>query len=176
MISKRIEDQTEQILNDLQITELPVPINKIAEYNNLEIHPFDFGENISGVLVIDPSKDKGVIGLNPLESKVRQRFTIAHELAHFILHRSSRESLFVDKDFRVLFRKQESSIGNGEFKREQEANAFAASILMPKHLVEEKIKELSIDLTDENAIKTLANMFEVSIMSMTYRIANLKLI
>lgn len=171
MIRKRIEEIASQILNDLNINELPVPISSIAESIGLKIYPYDLGENISGALVID--KGQGIIGINPLESSVRQRFTIAHELGHFILHKNS-ESLFVDKDFKVLFRNQESS--TGELKREQDANAFAAAILMPKKLLAEKISALAVDLTDEESIKDLAKMFDVSVTAMTYRIINLNLI
>jgi len=172
MIRKKIEEVTAQLLDELNINEIPVPIRKIAERIGLNIHPYDLGENISGVLVIE--KEQGTIGINPLESSVRQRFTIAHELGHFILHKNNNDSLFVDKDFKVLFRNQEST--TGELKREQDANAFAAAILMPKNILKKKIDELSLDLTDEDAVKSLAQMFDVSAIAMTYRIANLHLL
>lgn len=171
MIKKRIEDIASSILDDFNISELPVPIASVAERVGLKIYPFDLGENISGTLVID--KGQGVIGVNPLESPVRQRFTIAHELGHFVLHKNI-DSLFVDKGFKVLFRNQESS--TGEFKREQDANAFAAAILMPRKMLEGKINDLDIDLTDESSVKELANMFDVSVIAMTYRIMNLNLL
>lgn len=40
---------------------------------------------ISGLLVINPSGT--TIAYNQVESRVRRRFTVAHELGHFILHR-----------------------------------------------------------------------------------------
>ena len=168
MISKKIEGLATQLLSELNINELPIPIRKIAELKGLIIHPFDLGANISGVLVID--KEQGTIGINPLESPVRQRFTIAHELGHYLLHRES-ESLFVDKHFKILFRSQGQT--STEIKKEQDANAFAAAILMPKNRLEEKINESSFDLTDDEAVKRIAQMFDVSVMAMTYRIANL---
>lgn len=171
MNRKRIEEIASQILADLNNYELPVPIKRIVESLGLNIHSYDLGDNISGVLVIN--KDQGIIGVNPLESSVRQRFTIAHELGHYILHKNSNESIFVDKDFKVLFRNQESS--TGEHKREQEANAFAAAILMPQRMLIEKIQEHFIDLTDELAVKRLAQIFDVSVMAMTIRISNLNL-
>lgn len=171
MNRKRIEEITDQILTGLNTNELPVPIKKIAEHLGIKIHSYDLGENISGVLVIN--NDQGIIGVNPLEPSVRQRFTIAHELGHFVLHKNSNESIFVDKDYKVLFRNQESS--TGEHKREQEANAFAASILMPTKLLIEQIQNHFIDLTDEDAVKRLAQMFNVSVIAMTIRISNLNL-
>ena len=55
----------------------------------------------------------------------------------------------------------------------QDANAFAAAILMPKNKLEEKINNSSLDLTDDEAVKKIAQMFDVSVIAMTYRIANL---
>ncbi len=164
-----IEKKAQSILSELKIESTPTPIRKIAISRGLVIKHFDFGDEISGTLVI---KDKqGIIGLNPSESGVRQRFTIAHELGHFELHKDN--DLFVDKEFKVHFRNQVSA--TGEIRHEQEANSFAAAILMPKNLLESKIKKLDLDLTDEHAIKELAKIFDVSAISMTYRIANLNL-
>lgn len=169
MILKKIEEKTAQILSELDINELPIPIKKIADYIGVQIQSYDLGENISGVLVI--KNDRGIIGVNPNESSVRQRFTIAHELGHYVLHKNTNESIFVDKDFSVLFRNQDSS--TGEYKREQEANSFAASILMPKGMLEEQIQKHFIDLTDEIALKGLAKKFDVSLIAMTIRLSNL---
>ncbi|WP_460881211.1 ImmA/IrrE family metallo-endopeptidase [Pontibacter rugosus] len=93
------------------------------------------------------------MGYNPVESVVRQRFTIAHELGHFVLHQKYSE-LFIDKE-KPLFRNQESS--TGEHKREKEANAFAAAILMPQFLIFQEATKIGIKFIDEAAIKKLAS-------------------
>jgi Zn-dependent peptidase ImmA (M78 family) len=95
-------------------------------------------------------------------------------LGHYLLHSNNKDSLFVDKEFKVLFRDHASS--TGEHKQELEANAFAAAILMPAEKLKEQIKQLALDLTDEDAIKRLAQVFDVSAIAMTYRIANLDLL
>ena len=170
MFNKRIERLTTKILEELKIEKLPIPIHKIAEFRGLIIKPYDLGEDVSGVLVIEGGK--GIIGFNPNESTVRQRFTIAHELGHYELHKDGNE-LFVDKDFKVLFRNHNSS--KGEIIKEQEANAFAAALLMPEHFVRKEIEKYSFDLTNENSMKKLAKTFNVSVPAMTYRISNLGL-
>jgi Zn-dependent peptidase ImmA (M78 family) len=149
---------------------LPVPVNKIAESRGLTIKPYDLGEAVSGVLVI--KQGVGTIGINPTESMVRQRFTVAHELGHFELHNDGDE-LFVDKAFKVHFRDQNSS--KGEIKKEQEANAFAAALLMPEKFIRKEIEKHSFDLSDEDSMKTLAKTFNVSVPAMTFRISNLGL-
>lgn len=171
MYLKRVEQKSSEILRQLGISETPVPIREIARRLGLTILPYDLGDNVSGVLVVN--KGSGTIGYDPTESSVRQRFTIAHELGHYVLHGSSKDELFVDKEFKVLFRDQRSS--TGELKREQEANSFAASILMPEELLRKEIGIHAYDLTDEDAIKKLAKIFDVSPLAMTYRISNLNL-
>jgi len=75
------------------------------------------------------------IGYNSFESEVRQRFTLAHELGHFILHSDNKDDyLFVD-NAKVMFRTNKTS--NQDYRREREANIFAASILMPQSLIKD---------------------------------------
>ncbi len=170
MLNKRIEKLTIEILDNLGIKSLPVPVDEVAKKRGLEIKAYDLGENVSGVLVMDAGK--GTIGYSPTESKVRQRFTIAHELGHYELHKQD-IGLFIDKGFAVLFRDQNSS--SGEIKKEQEANAFAAALLMPEKLLIKEIKKHNFDLGEEVTMKELAKYFYVSVPAMTFRIANLNL-
>ncbi len=171
MISKRIEKMISNILDDFGITKLPVPVEEIAKKRGLEIKAYDLGVNVSGVLVMEAGK--GTIGFNPNESKVRQRFTIAHELGHYEMHKQD-NGFFIDKEFQVLYRDENSS--TGELKKEQEANAFAAALLMPEKFVLKEIKNHSLDLSDENSMKELAKRFNVSVPALTYRIVNLNLL
>ena len=72
------------------------------------------------------------------------RFTIAHELAHYILH-TKETKLFVDKQ--VLYRDGKSS--TGEILQEREANAFAASLIMPGKLITEEVEKLKHENKDK---------------------------
>ena len=67
-----------------------------------------------------------MIGVNEDHHSNRQRFSIAHEIAHFVLHHGD---TYIDKGYRVHFRDLES--GSGTKREEMEANAFAAALLMP---------------------------------------------
>ncbi len=169
-MSKKIERITNNILEELNITKLPIPVDEIAKKRGLDIRAYDLGENVSGVLVMESGK--GTIGFNPTESKVRQRFTIAHELGHYELHKQD-NGFFIDKEFKMLFRDHNSS--TGEHKKEQEANAFAAALLMPEKFVVKEIKNHNLDLSDEDSLKELAKLFNVSVPAMTYRVTNLNL-
>ena len=173
MILKKAEDAAKELLESLEITSLPIPIEKIASKLKLSVMPYEFGSSVSGALFV--KNGVATIGINPTESKVRRRFTIAHELGHFLLHKNEQETLFIDK--KVLFghfRDEESS--TGERKKEREANAFAAALLMPTNILKKEIDNIFEDdheLTDEEAVKTLSNRFEVSQMAMSFRLSNL---
>lgn len=177
---KRIEEIVEQLLKSLNITTAPTPVRKIAGKLGLIIRAYDLGIGVSGALFLD--EDVAVIGVNPEESRERRRFTIAHEIGHFYLHKRS-SALFVDKDVllrgkkiggvQVLFRDGNSS--TGELKLEREANAFAAALLMPASILAKEITSLNLEdyAHDEDIIKELAKKFGVSSIAMTYRLTNL---
>lgn len=172
MVSKSIENQAQQLLQEMNIKRPAVNVEKIAKARGLKVIPYELGD-VSGVLYVD--KGKGTIGYNPNESEVRRRFTIAHELGHYELHRLNKE-IFVDngkKQFKALFRDHRSS--TGEDLLEQEANAFAAALLMPRNLLIKEIEKRHIDLSgdDDNVIRDLAEKFNVSLQAMTIRIGNL---
>lgn len=170
---KIIERKAEKIVSDFCGSRPPVNVSNIIKKLGLIHKEHDLGANVSGVLYIE--KGTGIIGYNSGESPERRRFTLAHELGHYILHRFDKE-LFVDqKKFKVMYRDESSS--TGELKQEREANAFAAAILMPKEMLLKEIQKFHFDLAgeDEDMIKKLAAKFEVSTQAMTYRIANLNL-
>lgn len=168
MLIKKIENRASSILSEFNITKAPVDIKAIVLKKGITIKPYDLGENVSGMLVI--KGDEGIISYNPTESIVRQRFTMAHELGHFILHKKTQD-VFVDKQFQVHFRNENSA--TGQDNQELEANSFAAAILMPKDLLLTEIKKHDFDLGDEFAMKELAKLFNVSLQAMTFRMVNL---
>lgn len=171
-MSKRIESEVVDILGKFNVTKAPVPVEKIALKMNLSVTPADLGPGVSGALMI--SDGKASIGVNQMESKVRRRFTIAHELGHYILHRYS-QNLFIEK--KVFLRDEGSS--TGEEKKEREANSFAAALLMPESFlrleIDRAIKSDSLQ-NDEALIAFLARKFDVSEMAITYRLMNLNYI
>ena len=93
MVSKSIENHAQRILEEMKIKRPAVNVEKIAKERGLKVLPYELGDDVSGVLYVD--KGKGTIGYNPTESEVRRRFTIAHELGHYELHRLNKE-IFVD--------------------------------------------------------------------------------
>lgn len=170
---KAIESKVTALLSELGEITLPIRVEEIAKRRGLRVMPYPLKEDVSGILVIEDGK--GIIGYNLNESSVRRRFTIAHELGHFELHKDE-GSLFMDKRFKVLFRSQNTQQALATQRLEQEANAFAAAILMPEDLLKKEIANKEFDLGCEETLEELATVFNVSSTAMYYRMANLKII
>lgn len=169
---EQIEQQAEKVLRDTKAWQVPVPIDVVARGLSLKAEASDLGDDISGLLVVE--KGRGAIGYNSTHARVRQRFTVAHEIGHYVMHvkNSTHSRLFIDKY--VAFRDDESSAGNDW--EEVEANALGAALLMPARLVRDEIKKRKLDLDDEDDLSALAKQFLVSTSAMSYRLVNLGLL
>jgi Zn-dependent peptidase ImmA (M78 family) len=107
-----------------------------------------------------------VIGVEISQSAERQRFTIAHEIGHLVLHDLG--EVHVDK---VNFRSSLSS--TAENVEEVEANAFAAALLMPRALVMADLQGQVVNIEDDRQIDWLSKRYGVSNQAMTYRLINI---
>ena len=167
-----IERRAERLLHESSAWRVPVPIERVSDNLNLTTYASAQGEGISGVLVVEGRH--GAVGYNPTHPLVRRRYTIAHEIGHYVLHvkDSAQQSLFVDRY--VAYRDDQSS--EGKDWQEVEANAFAAALLMPESLVRHQIRRQGFDLDDEDDVASLAKNFRVSTSAMSYRLVNLGLL
>lgn len=163
MILDKIEVRAQEILDNLGIKILPIPVEDIADKQKIKISRAP-SKDFSGILI---RKDEhALIGINNSEAPVRQRFSIAHELGHFFLH--PKNDTFVDH------RKELNKYDTKSFK-EVEADHFAAALLMPKKFLEEDVNKLGCKFISEKEIKILSHKYEVSDEAMTYRLINLHL-
>jgi Zn-dependent peptidase ImmA (M78 family) len=170
-----IEQITTDLLNQYDMMTAPIDVKALIKKLKIKLELVDFGDEISGVLVTEKGKTK--IGYSKNESSQRQRFTLAHELGHFILHvKDSTDKLFVD-NVKVMYRKQ--AFTRTEKMQEVEANQFAASLLMPKDIVMERYNHLinkNSSIIDDEIVTELSGDFKVSQLAMNFRLSNLGLI
>ncbi len=167
-----IEKFTEDLLRRHDLFKASIDIKKIVKKESIPLIPYELGDEISGMLVLENGQAR--IGYNQDHHKVRQRFTIAHELGHYFLHSKSDEDKLFLSHAQVMFRKNTSK--EVSFKKEKEANMFAASILMPKFLIEEaydKILNENSKIDDDQIVWHLSTQFVVSQLAMSYRLKNL---
>ncbi len=164
-----LERRAEQLLADVGLNTAPVPMAQVAAHLGIKIKLADLGEDCSGVLV--RNGDRAVIGVNREHHPNRQRFSIAHEIGHFVLHKGD---TYIDKGYHVHFRDLES--GSGTKHEEMAANAFAAALLMPAEWVREAFYQQPFDLTEDDVLEMLAEKFKVSTLAMTYRLMRLRML
>lgn len=134
-------------------SEPPVRLATVAQALGIRLRASTLPVGISGEIRPDPESPAGfTVRVNRHDAVRRQRFTIAHELSHFLLHRDQIGDGIVDD---VLYRSEISDA------REAEANRLAADILMPRSLVAEWVdRARALGVTD--IPKYLAEKFEVS--------------
>jgi len=151
--------------------EPPVDVELVARALGVEIRYQSLDEGTSGFM-LRPFQGKPIIGVNSDHHPNRQKFTIAHEIGHFVLHGDA-PTVLVDEGI-VHFRDDKSSTATDP--REREANAFAAELLMPETAVRQELNGRPIDAFDENAVRGLAVRFGVSTQAITLRLKNLGLV
>ena len=117
---------------------VPVPIQDLcARLGILGIENLDTSE-FEGGLVTDAKRSDGTI-LVKHGGELRRRFTIAHELGHFLMasHVPDQPGRFLCKSSDLL--RLMAKAGDQRQRREVEANRFATLLLMPPHLLREAI-------------------------------------
>jgi len=161
---KRIEDIEQKArevlgnyLGDLQTIAPPIDVATILKKLNIKLYLADFNDSaVSGTY----ERSNNAIYVAADDPKTRQLFTVAHELGHYFLEPDKKEEVF--------YRNQINEFTNTDGS-EQEANWFAASLLMPRELVEKYWNQ-------DNDIEILAARFAVSIAAAHWRLKNLGLV
>lgn len=148
-----------KILQMAECKTPPIDPLAVAKKLNIPVFDWDFPEDVSGIFATNA---RGVcIGVNNNHPYVRQKFTIAHELGHWVFHRNT--DLLIDFHSGVISEDEEFN------KNETQANQFAADLLMPKDWIEQ-------DYTGPNEFSTLASKYGVSEQAFWYRLVTLKLV
>lgn len=136
----------------------PVDVREMAEGLGLNVWRKSLTGDVSGMILRD-HKHGGKAGysifVNAAHPRTRQRFTIAHEIAHFLLHRD-RIGDGIEDD--ALLRSGLSTL------EEVQANKLAAKILMPLHLLRREMNAGTRKLPE------LARKFGVSPQAMSIRL------
>lgn len=165
---KKLEKQAEKLVREAGITKIPVPVGAVAKHLGIEVAEEDLGEDCSGILIREG--DSAVIGVHADHHEHRKRFTIAHEIAHYTLHKGE---AYIDQ-FHIDLRS--NNPGSATKQEEDEANRFAGALLMPADQVRKAFAEQRIDPSRDDEIPEMAKRFKVSVQAMTKRLMHLDLI
>lgn len=170
----KAKQKAQQVIQEARIRVLPIPVEDLARRLGARLSYEPFDEDISGMLA--RLEGGTVIGINTAHAATRQRFSVAHELGHLVLHQG--RSLILDKrEVRIDLRDRNSASGTD--MQEIEANAFAAELLMPQQMVLDVVAKAvakSPRISADDFIREAASRFEVSVQAMEYRLASLGVI
>lgn len=179
IINKEIESFN--IRQALPEDKIPVNIEEKIRKENIELdkYCFDLKEDILGEIKKENGKFK--INIQARDHYYRKRFTMGHELAHFILHKEILgdgvdDGKVGDKLYRTMFRKNDKITS----KEEVDANRYSAKLLIPDDLAnyiysnffKDFKKDDSLDI-DLNFLDFLSKKFQVSTAVVSFRIKNL---
>lgn len=138
----------------------PVDVAAIANNFGLRIFQDTLPSGVSGKLWKNPSfgtTSGFVIIVSKAESLFRQRFTAAHEIGHFILHKH-----MIGEGIEENYLLRAKGVST---KEEVDANQFAADLLMPFPLI-----ETLVETNNCTNLKDLANALQVSEIAMAIRL------
>jgi len=112
--------------------------------------------------------DAAVIGVNSRHHRNRQRFTIAHEIAHLILHDFE---VHIDRDFRAGTRwlvRSDTDVA------EVEANLLAVELLIPYAMLLADLGDAGMDFEQHADVGPLAKRYGVSQQTMMHRLVRMQ--
>ena len=152
-IRENLEDLTSRILINNDMYNIPVDPIKIAKTYDIEVYQGELDNKIAGAIRYYKENNKFEILVNKKDSIVKKRFTIAEELGYYILYEEKlkKEEIHVNLIDKIIN------------KEEKEVEYFAGALLVNKTLLE-KI------YNSNSTILELAQLFKVSISSMTLRL------
>ncbi|MCG1032941.1 ImmA/IrrE family metallo-endopeptidase [Bacillus amyloliquefaciens] len=141
----------------LHVKTIPFDLDDFINKIGVELRRVALADDISGKL--QKNEDgKWTISVNCLHHPKRQRFTLAHELGHYFLHRN-RAIEFVDK---ALYRSSQMD------SMEYEANNFAGALLMPRKILIDFIQKKGANA------EVIAEYFDVSVLAAKIRVETLQ--
>jgi Zn-dependent peptidase ImmA (M78 family)/transcriptional regulator with XRE-family HTH domain len=162
-----IQQTAERVRIGLGQNEPPINVFLLANQLGILVHPTFLDKAAAIVNREDegsqPPRPPWIL-VNSTQPVERQRYSIAHEIAHLLLHEGER----VIEHPHLYMRHFD--------QKEIEAESFAAELLMPRALLEESIKKVDTKKPLEMGVFTLAYLYQVSFTAMSVRLYNLNVI
>ena len=161
----------QMILDRLGIEEVPIPIVAIMKSLNFQVVAGELKDEISGIIGIDDDlaknfKSSKVIAINNKDNVGHQRFTMAHELAHYLFD--------FDVSNQIVYYNTYNTFED-EKEEERRANYFAANLLMPEKKFKKEFDNVVIKNNLYVTVEKLSQIFQVSGEAVRRRISELSL-
>lgn len=148
-------------------------LDALCKHLKLDVFNFDFVDGqASGAIVREKGEDNWKIYVRTQDGSRRKRFTVAHEIGHFLSYQhGGRSRAYIDEhgailDKAIMMRVSTPSTDPQIWEMEMEANELAGEMLMPEADVRSYVQE-------GKSIEQLADQFGVSESAVTVRLLNL---
>ncbi|QUN13621.1 ImmA/IrrE family metallo-endopeptidase [Clostridium sp. C1] len=170
----KIEEVAGKILEYFKINEYPVPIVSIAKKIGFKSFAKELPKDLSGIIAIDIDlksifeTDK-IMLINVLDNPGHRKFTMAHELGHYIFDFNEKE----ETTYYDAYNTDDESTSSDKEKR---ANRFAAALLMPKDEFSSSYQDFKNKYkTKFEIVNSLCDKFAVSRTAVEKRMAELSI-
>jgi len=137
---------------DIDVEAISMDLGMLVEYDDIQ--------GCEATLV--GLKDKAIATVRRSSSRGRERFSVSHELGHWMLHRG--------KSFRCRMDAIEENLESNK-TREREADEFSAHLLMPAPLFNPQVRALG--MPGFRQLEELANNFQTSLVATVVRMVNI---
>jgi len=164
----RIEEKADKLLEKINYAGGEVDIIEVANGLGFKIGNAELSNDEDGFIIVDNQKDElfgiktsKLIGVNAKRDLAFKRFVIAHEIGHFQLHYDStiNNGMYAHRDH-----------PKGKSNNENDADYFAAYMLMPTRAFNEAYNSIKDRFKLEDAICLLVNKFNAPQESVARRI------
>ncbi len=125
-----------ELIKDFDLFKAPIDLDSLTKHLDIDVNYIDFNDDISGKIKYNYIDDNVIISINKNEYLPRQRFSLAHEIAHYIYDIDFENNSEIKDSEKTLFR---NDVVNPIEKR---ANKYAEKLLMPKELFINEIDKI----------------------------------
>lgn len=159
LVWEKARKAAQDILDECWDQRIPVDIDAICRANGVKKYLRAMPDELSGMIIKRRGQPRADAFIDRYEPEVRQRFTLAHELGHYIERtRIAEDDEFGFTEIRAGSRRKDDEY----FPHEFFADEFAGSVLMP----ESKVQELEAEGKSD---AEMAALFNVSIAAVRKR-------
>jgi len=167
-MSRRAKTAAVKILKSVEF-KTPLDIHGIAASYGIELEKETLDDAVVALMVTN--KAGALITINERLSVNGERFAVAHALGHYLLHRETSQ-VFIETSSPP---KDSGKARKQEMQQEEEANEFAAELLMPERIVRERFSRRRPYPYNDKALRPLAAQLGISELVLAVRLTKLGL-
>lgn len=175
MEKRKIADESKKILEEFNYQSGEVDVLELAKQLGFQVGIAPLIDEEDGFIIVDDSTNSiqkltglrtdKIIGVNSERDIQTKRFIIAHELGHYCLH-------YEEEVSDGMYAHRENRKGKND--NENDADFFAACLLMPGKSFDKKYRELrDKELSEDDIVILLANHFNVPKESAARRVVEI---